>query len=110
MLSQAMANLAMREISQFGSPTQANGVILNAVWARAQPNRVQNFENDTTWSQAGYEVKFPPTALNAPCSLAVGDTVVNLNSNYSGVVRDLDIYDLQGTVMFVVAIVEIMSE
>ncbi len=110
MLSSTMANLSNMTINLYGTPTQVNGSVTNAVWARAQPNRVQNFENDTTWSQAGYEVKFTADVLQPPYNLKVGDTIVNNASGYTGVVRDLDEYDLQGNMLFVVAIVEIMSE
>ncbi len=109
MIGNALQNSAYRAIEMAGTPTLINGNLLNALWERAQPGRVQMFLGETEWSEPAYEVSLPATALGAPVLAAAGSSITWISAGWSGVIRALDISDMQGTVVRVTAIVQLVS-
>ncbi len=110
MLGMALSRAANATVEAYGTPTLVNGETVPAIWSRAQPGRVQMFLNDTTWAQPGWEVKLAPSALEAPVSLSLGDTLTWLATGWQAVVRGLEVDDLQGVPGLVTAIAEQTSE
>lgn len=109
MLGNALQNAASWAVGFAGTPTLINGTELLALWERAQPGRVQMFLGDTEWSEPAYEVTLPAEALMAPALAAPGASIVWLSAGWNGVIRALDITDVQGTVVRVTAIVQLVG-
>ncbi len=101
-----------RAITAQGTPTQINSQTTNTVgvWGRAQPGRVQMFLGEAIEGVAAYEVALPACVLKAPYALKMGDELTWLATGWRGKVRALDATDVRGTIVAVVAIVEMESE
>jgi hypothetical protein len=110
MIGDALADIAAFEVAAQGTPTRIKGQVVNAIWTRAQPGRVQMFLGETLEGVAVYEVGLPASVLKAPICLRIADEMTWISTGWNGVVRGLDASDATGTVTEVSAIVEILSQ
>lgn len=109
MIGYALQTAATWVLGAAGTPTVINGATVTALWERAQPGRVQMFLGETDWSEPAYEVTLPASVLNSPVLAAPGSSITWLSSGWVGVIRSLDITDVQGVVVRVTAIVQLVS-
>ena len=111
MLGNALQALTENVMGRQGTATLVNGEgPVMGFWERAQPSRIAIFMQETTSQQEPVLVTLPSAVLSAPCSLTVGSELTWSAAGWKAVVRALDLVDIQGVIVRVTAICEVMSE